>query len=200
MYRRRRKAGNFSAKLTKVSTVNVPNNATSVWACHFALEDFDEFKRLAPNFEACVVRRCRVRVIPLQNVSNNSTSALPSYCIAPWHQAGDAPKTFNSYLSIDKAKIRRQTQGVSMNFVPSCRVAAYVNSDGSGNATGYYDVTKWRPRFELSDTPSTSATYPRIYTGVIAFQGDSSMEGRNSSFNVIHEVHVVFKNQAIMRV
>lgn len=186
-----RTSGNILIKCTKISEVNVPSNATSTWSCAFNPSDFPEIVGLYKNFEYAQFLRQRVRVMPLQNVANNSTSQVPGYCIFPWHHNNQPPtsKPFSSFLTIDKAKYRPQTRGVMMNFVPNIDLA----TEFEGPATLRNDSLQWKPNVALN---SASGLNIRIFGGCIAFQGDSTAEGRTASFNIIQDVWVKFKNQS----
>lgn len=186
-------------KCTKVSEVNIPNNATSTWSLSFTATDFPEIVGLMKNFERGQFLKQTVRVCPLQNVSNNSTSQMPGYCIFPWHSSATPPasKPFTSFMSIDKAKYRHQTQGVKMSFVPVCRSCDYVSyTTGTPGVTNTFGNMQWRPDIPWNLIGPEIDTNPRIYTGCIAFQGDPTAEGRSTSFNIIEDVWVLMKNQS----
>lgn len=189
---RRNKSGTLFVKLTKISTVQVPNSATTSWGVNFHPTDFDEFNRLAPEFEYSKWHKIKCRVIPMQNVSNSSTSLVPSYIMAPWHNDYTTQKAFNIYASIDRAKIYRQTDIGRMNFVPNTLIGG--SKEGTELQSGKHQLYNWRPIITRMSTNS-SQDYPRIYGGVIAFQGESDLEGRTATFNVVMDVWVSFHNQ-----
>lgn len=187
-FRRRIARGTVHFKFTKVSEVQVPNSVTSTWGGSFRPGDFEEYKQLAPCFEAFKFNRIRIRVIPFQNVSNNSTSACPSYTMVPWHKGGSVQAKFETYLSIDRAKVYRQTERGRMSFVPNVLVTA-----GGDDAKHTFETTVWKPRISrVADIEEL----PRIYCGLIAFQGDPSFEGRTTTFNIITDVYVTAINQS----
>ncbi|ADD62464.1 capsid protein [Cyclovirus Chimp12] len=189
----RSKPGNMLTKLTKITTLSVENNINATWSCSFKMGDFTEYGRLAPNFETVKLNKVVVRVQPLQNVANNSTSSVPAYVVVPWHYNIALPKDFASYLSIDKHKLRTQTVGTSMSFVPNI-VTVGVANEGA-NPTGR-NIT-WKPTLECL---GVDINIPRVYCGAIRFQGQPDMEGRKTAFNIITDVYCTFRNQNTMKV
>ncbi|ARO38305.1 capsid [Circovirus sp.] len=155
--------------------------------------DFDEFGNLAPNFEAYRFTRCRVRILPQQNVSNNSTSLVPSYCLFPWHRPMPEATTFNAYLSIDRAKIFRATGVGKMTFVPSV-----LNSLATADGKGYTLETKFKPRIELVN--NDSAYNVVFYTGGLGFQGIPDGEkGAKAHYNIVIDMWCTFYNQKTLK-
>ncbi|AGJ74757.1 capsid protein [Dragonfly associated cyclovirus 7] len=193
LYRARTKIGTLSCKLTKVSHVQVPNTTTTVWTISFNPKDFAEYLRLGPEFERCKFISVRVRVIPWQNVSNNSTSQVPNYCILPWHRPQAASGDFEHYMSVDKARLYRQTQRGYMSFVPS--TLTFTGDVASAEKKNNYQYL-WKPTIMWNS--EISSLQPKIYCGLIAFQGDPSMEGRNSDFNIVIDCMVRFSNQSLL--
>lgn len=191
-FRRRRRSGNLLAKLTKVSQLTVKNNITSIWNCSFYPEDFKEYTQLAKNFESVKFLRVRVTVLPLQNVANSTTSVAPAYAMTPWHYAIDLPKEFSSYLSMDKAKIFRQTHIGSQAYVPNIMSVTQVRTAGSG-ATSNSDQIVWRPEIRANVYAATEKL-PNIKCGAIAFQGATELTG-STLFNIKTDVYCVFKSQ-----
>ncbi|WBG01479.1 coat protein [army ant associated cyclovirus 5 170_4] len=196
-FRRRRigrsRTGSMYCKFTKVASVTVENNVNSFWGASFLPTDFPEYNNIAKNFELCKFLRIRVRVIPLQNVANNSTSALPCYAMLPWHVPITYPKEFNFYLSVDKHKIRRQCEKGTQSYIPNLFVET---PSGTPAQTSAPDQIVWKP--EIRYHQNTSREPPRIYGGVIVFQGEQEFEGRKASFNIVTDVWVKFKNQSMM--
>ena len=190
--RRRVAKGSMYVKITKCSTVQVPNNTTSTWGTQFKPADLPEYEHLAPNFERVKFLRIKVRVIPMQNVSNSSTSLVPGYCMLPWHNPGGVQKDFNTFLSCDRAKIYRQTERGHQSYVPNTLI--HAASEGSGAA---YQQMVWKP--EIRRTTNV-VDQPTIYAGLIAFQGDTTLEGRTSTFNVIQDIYCIFRNQTTFTV
>lgn len=187
---RRVASGNLWVKLTKVTTIAVPTTQTSVWSAQVKPTDFPEFVNLAPNFEAFKFTKMRLRVMPMQNVSNNSSSLVPGYCILPWHQENPETKHFNDYMSIDKAKYYRQTQAGHMTFV--------INTLTAVRHAGVTALvqTKWKPRIELN----SEAYAIDFYSGLIAFQGNAEIKPESKSyFNIITDVWCLLINQKTLK-
>ncbi|UBR88850.1 putative capsid protein [mongoose-associated cyclovirus Mon-32] len=193
MFRRRytkrsRSTPTLACKLTKTVQVSTNLKTGGFTTCNFQLNDFAEFTNLASNFERVRVVRCRVRVLPHQNVANNSTSENLNYAIVPYHgpiTSGQLPN-FPTSLSIDRAKVYRMTQRGYMNFVPAIRYS--VDSDGGNQTLGI----KWRPELYIS----TAASKEILYTGFINYEGATYInENYASHFTVIMDVFVRFKNQ-----
>lgn len=178
----RAKPGSMYCKLTRIASFSVQNDANEVYYVRCKLEDFPEWKNMAAVFERTKVLKMVGRVMPLQNVANNSTSTVPAYVMFPWHK-GDFAKAndFNSMLSIDKHKLRRQTQMCSQTYVPSTLLDGYVSG-----TTGSYSTVCWRPTINNTQGGGTQL----IYGGCVGFQGDSSMEGRQTHFNIIIDLYV----------
>ncbi|WBG01403.1 coat protein [army ant associated cyclovirus 3 P1A-reste_4] len=188
-YRRGVASGTFRVKLTHVSTFTAKNDAVTHTWMSFEPKDFDEFSNLAPNFEAYKFTKCRVRVIPMQNVSNNSTSQVPMYCILPWHTLAPQSNTFEKFMSVDKAKIFKQTQTGSMVFnVNTLSAVAYADGQASLK-------TEWMPRIEID----ANAYMVRHFAGLIAFQGDPSMADRSTKFTIVQDVWCTFYNQKTLK-
>ena len=164
--------------------VSANNNANSQFNLHCMLNDFAEHTNLAPNFERVKVYKIRVRIYPHQNVSNDSTSTVPLYAIFPYHKDLPSPvTTFANILSIDKCKIRRQTQYNSMTFVPASLYTVFGSE---------WNTLTWRPEFELLSTGSTQ----KLYTGGVFFEGvDGLPEGKKTTFTIVYDVFVKYKNQ-----
>lgn len=186
---RRKKNNALNVKLTR--TIQVSSNAKTggIYSLHQTLDEFSEFKNLAPNFEYVKVNRVRVRVYPQQNVSNNSTSRITNYALVPYHRPVVQPTVpnFPTCLSIDKAKIRRMTSVGQMNFVPTARVAV---DRGAGESTLAHPV--WRPQFDIASTAATEI----LYCGFLSFEGDNTITGDQPvNFTVVVDCYVVFKNQ-----
>lgn len=95
-------------------------------------------------------------------------------------------------MSIDKAKMRRQTQSVSMNFVP----AIWLGTDERQGETVYQQAQiKYKPEIRWYPGASSTIEQPTIRCGFIAFQGDGTMEGRHTQFVVKLDAWVMLKNQ-----
>ncbi|ARO38287.1 capsid [Circovirus sp.] len=186
-YRRVRKfrsrcgPGDMFCKLSKIASISVDNQTNHVYYTSVKLSDFDEWANMRAVFQRTKVYKMKVTVQPLQNVANNSTSTVPAYCMIPWHQPPFGPTTnFNAMISIDKHKLRRQTQGCVQTYVPNVLVMGqYTGSSGE------FQTTVWRPTVANDYAQSTT-----IYGGAIGFQGDDSMEGRKTHFNIKIELYV----------
>ncbi|WBG01455.1 coat protein [Army ant associated cyclovirus 6] len=191
IFRRRRihrpLTGTLYAKFTKTVVVKCSLPTTTTWGGPVTLGEFVEFNELIRQFEYFRPMRIRVRVLPLQNVSNNSTSSVPMYCIFPWHRPISITDDFGKFLSIDKAKIRRQTSPVTMNFVPSIYTAALATENSI-----YTNDIVYRPKIARS---FGDMKYPVLYWGGLAFQGITGMTGE-SNFNIVMDLYVRMYNQS----
>lgn len=173
-------------KLTKTIVVTASPLTDLNINLSVALNDFAEHINLGPNFERVKVYRQVVRVLPQQNVSNTSTSRVANYALIPYHKPPPtSPVTFVNAISIDKAKIYRQTHVGRMSFVPAARLDADATG---GNQT---IRTDWRPEFEIS----TTATLPNLYTGFVVFEATGVATGSQSFFTVVQDLYVRYKNQ-----
>lgn len=191
--RRARRMGNLLCKLTRVVTIAVDPSKVQIQDLAVNPHDIQEYVNLGKQFEFCKFISCRVRVIPHQNVTNNSTSSLPNYCILPWHSATPPGSTgFTTYTSHDRAKVYRSTQKAHMNFVCS---TAFESQIASKNASSFNTI-KWKPdiRWDADKTLS-----PTIRTGILAFQGDADAPtGAKSKFTIFQDYICLFKNQCIL--
>lgn len=195
IFRRRRRftvrPSDLLCKLTKISTVRVDVTKVNVFSLSFLPQDFAEFTNLRDSFEMIKYLKVKVRVLPLQNVSNNTTSAMPAYCMLPWHRTGPASSEFKNYLSVDKAKLFRGTQIGRQSYVP-CNLLA--NSTDTAGAVST-DTIHWRPTLFIQ---SGQKAFPRIYTGLIAFQGDGALTSGEAIYNIIMDCWVVWKKQSTL--
>nr|AGJ74753.1 capsid protein [Dragonfly associated cyclovirus 4] len=197
-YRRRRRGffrrprmgkGVFRVKLTRFVSITQNVAKTSQMGLDVRPVDFSEFGKLAGNFEAFRFTRARVRVLPQQNVSNNSSSLMPAYCVFPWHRPLPADSNFNQFLSIDRSKVFRGTGVGKMSFVPS--IIASVGTSAGGTLTM---ETKWKPRLELVNDGTANTVV--FYTGAIGFQGiPEAPEGAKAHYNIIIDKWGTFYNQ-----
>lgn len=183
-------------KFTKVSLFTVDNTKNEILDLGFLPTDFTEFSSLAKNFEFVKYLKVKVTVMPLQNVSNSSTSIMPAYAMTPWHYNIALPKDFNAYLSMDKAKIRRGTQIGYQSYVPSIMLSSGINPNDPKAA--YLSTVRWRP--EIRTTTETGEAFPFIRTGIAAFQGSSDILNKTSAYNIKWDVFVKFSGQSIMHV
>lgn len=161
------------------------------------MTDFPEHVSLQKNFETVKVKRVKVTVIPMQNISNNSTSVMLPYVMSPWHYPIAAPQTFNAYLSSDKAKVFRGTQIGSQTYVPSMMVINKINSTVAG---AVLDQLIWRPELRTVTTSDPPGKAPLIWSGIIAWQGDPEVGAGKAHFDIKMDVWVTYKNQTNMNV
>ncbi|ADD62454.1 capsid protein [Cyclovirus PK5034] len=194
VYRRRHRRsakGKLLAKFTKVTLLTVEHKSTSVWPVSFKCNDFKEFERLKTSFEYIKFYKVVATVYPLQNVSNNSTSMCPCYAMAPWHTSIAMPKDFEAYMSLDRAKMYRQTQVGRQVYVPSTQLV----TDWKSNETSYGQV-QWRP--ELKCNLIGTQEHPNIQCGAVAFQGNLGATDTKSYFSIKLDVYCKLKGQNTM--
>lgn len=192
--RRKARSGNLHVKFCKSTTIHPAANTVNVWASNFILNDFPEYVALAKNFESTTVKRIAVRIVPMQNVSNNSTSRIPAYCMLPWHYPGPAPKDFNTYLSSDRVKIFRGTQTGRQTYVPSTIEMTQNLDPTTGAPVPIPGDIKWRPTIRWNKDA-------RIYGGLIAFQGDPTLTAKDQGhYNIFITVYCKMNNQTTINV
>lgn len=150
-------------KLTRSFKITVPSHVTSTWDSTLQPDGFFEFKRLIKNFESCVFRRLVCRVIPQQNVSNNSTSTVATYCMFPWHRQGVVEQNYDKYLSMDRVKVYKQTQVGRMSWVPNTLILG-----NGGQVQAEYCQIVWKPR--IARIADEHKYYPYMYGGIVAFE------------------------------
>ncbi|UNY50599.1 capsid protein [Chifec virus UA15_517] len=192
---RRPKAGrgNYRFKFTVLSSITQGLDKTGIYNVAFQPRDFNEFVNLAANFEAYRFTRQRVRVLPQQNVSNNSSSLIGDYCILPWHRPSPSAYTFNDFLSVDKAKVFRGTGCGSMTFVP----AALVSTGVEGVEATKYLKTSYKPRIEIISQDTLKIEH---YTGMIGFQALSDAPaGSKAHYNIVTDVWCTMYNQKTIK-
>ncbi|WBG01477.1 coat protein [army ant associated cyclovirus 4 P8A-3.2_1] len=191
----RRRSGNMFCKFTKVSQVRVPTTSLSDWSLSFVPNDFSEYSSLAPNFEYIQFMTVGVKVLPEQNVSNNTTSICPTYCMLPWHRpepSSTSVVSYQQYIASDRCKIYRQTERGRQSYVPSTLVYSEVTPGAPGEA---HQII-WKPKIARAADPSK---LPRIFTGIIAFQGDANAPAESTTtFNIITTAYVRCINQNLM--
>lgn len=184
--------GNFRFKFTKVISITQDLAQTQIHDLSFEPSDFAEFFNLAANFEAYKFTRLRVRVLPQQSISNNSTSLVGDYCLIPWHRGVPSNFKFDDFVSVDKAKIFRGTRCGSMSFVPST-----LNDV-------QYDATKtvqsnvvYRPRIEITTANSLEITH---YTGLMGMQAlTDAPQGAKAHYNIVYDVWCTLINQQTLK-
>ncbi|ARO38303.1 capsid [Circovirus sp.] len=200
-YRRRRRPlkrltkagrGNFRFKFTRVVSITQNLALSQIHDLSFEPSDFEEFFNLAANFEAYKFTRLRVRVLPQQNVSNNSSSLIGDYCLIPWHRGVPTKSKFDDYVSVDKAKIFRGTKCGSMSFVPS----TLNDVQYSTNKTIQSNVV-YRPRIEITTADSMEITH---YTGLMAMQAltDAPTDSK-AHYNIVYDAWCTFINQTTLK-
>lgn len=194
--RRRISRGQFRVKLTETQLVKADVAKNEVKELHVDLTNFDEFKRLGSNFEYCQPRLVVQTIIPQQNVSNTSTSAVPPYVMFPYHK--NIPSSgvgFSDFLSMDKAKLYRGTQVGRMAYVPSIGLLNNIDQPvGGGDWTKHFRTDLFRPKLRCQDMNGGSIDLPRIYCGGAVFAGNASITGE-SYFFVKTDVYLTFYNQ-----
>lgn len=188
---RRIRSSNLSCKLTRVDSVDVDTSGNHTYYLHFTPGLFPEYTSLSPNFEFCKFNKVVVTVLPMQNVSNNSTSQAPAYVMIPWKEQTvlDA-KGFNSLCSIDKAKLYRGTQVGRQSYVPACHVGV---STSSAAAPLQSDKIEYRPKIKFLGAAGPNENI-NIYVGIIMFQGFADLSTK-MHFNVKMDVYCTFYNQ-----
>lgn len=173
-------------KLTRTVQINVTPGLESNYPMHVTLDDFAEHINLAANFERVKALRQVVRVFPHQNVSNNSTSRVGNYCLVPYHKPAPTPAiNFPTALSVDKAKIFRDTQKGRMSFVPAARLSA------DATPTNLSIKTEWRPEFEIGTGP----TLPHLYTGFLVVENLGAAVTTGTHYTVVQDLYVKYSVQ-----
>lgn len=153
--------------------------------------DFAEWANLAANYEAFRFTKCRVRVHPQQNVSNNSSSVIGDWCIFPWHRKAPSTYTYNDFLSVDKCKTYRGTTTGRMTFVPS--VLSYTQYADKLTSS----EVNYRPRLEVIDKNVGEISH---YTGCIGFQAlTDAPENAKAHYNIIIDMYCTFINQKTIK-
>lgn len=190
---RRIKPGDMILNIRRIQTLPVKLSENTIYGLTMVADNFKEFTDLKRSFEAYRIISYGLRVIPLHNVSNDSTSKIATYCIVPWKK--EVPTTavnYNDYLSIDKCRVYRGTQTAYRRLVPAVRLPAR-NVDASKLNT--FGVTQWKPRIEI-DGESTKIKH---YMGVIAWQKDETApESATAYYNVVETVKIKFYNQTTL--
>ncbi|ADD62474.1 capsid protein [Human associated cyclovirus 7] len=205
-YRRRyrRKRGTtkgFKVKLTETQLVQANVTKNELKELHIDLANFTEFNRLQDSFEYFVPRLVVHTIIPQQNVSNTSTSAVPPYCMFPYHK--NIPSTgvgWTDYLSVDKAKLYRGTQVGRMAFVPSIGMLNNVEINCVGSdckLNKFYRQDIFRPKLRCPDSNAPEASQlPRLFCGGVCFAGNSFLKESDKSYFMIKtDVYLTLYNQ-----
>ncbi|BAS01236.1 capsid protein [Cyclovirus TsCyV-1_JP-NUBS-2014] len=191
---RRKKAGrgSFRFKFTRLISITQDLAKTSLHDLSFQPNDFAEFTNLAANFEAYRFTKLRIRVLPQQNVSNNSSSLIGDYALLPWHRGVPTNFKFDDFISVDKAKIYRGTTCSSMTFVPST-LDQTLYQDKVGN----FCKVAYRPRIEITDAQSLGIQH---YTGLMAMQAlTDAPDNAKAHYNLIYDVWCTMINQQTLK-
>lgn len=191
--RRRRgtKAGDLVVHARSVEELVAPGKKLFLHNFTYSVGQFPELGNIYANFEAYRFISVRLTVIPLQNVSNNSTSECPCYCTFPWHSATPNVVSMGDALSVDKAKIYRGTSRSSRRYVPNTLEGVLQGDTGSVTAK-----TSWRPRIEVHQTNSQNVTHYGCCMAVDSLTEESSQPFR---YTIIKECTVKFYNQKSIR-
>lgn len=182
--------------MTIMQTVDVDLAKTTLFPLEFVPNNFNEFRNLAPNFEAYKFYRAKITVYPEQNVSNNSSSVMPTYCLFPWKKQVPATYTFNDFLSIDKCKVARGTACLSQSYVPSVLSTVQYQPKTGAPATSTTESV-YKPRIELVDDNSYLTNF---YCGCAGFQAcPPAPGGAKAHYNIRWDVWAVLYNQKTMK-
>lgn len=187
---------NLRFKFTKVDSLDVTLNDNHSYWINFTPDSLPEYVQLAPNFECCKFTKVVVRVMPMQNVSNNTTSQMPAYCMVPWK---DKPsllsKGFSSIMSVDKARMYRGTACGRQTYIPACH--SYTYQDTTATEKSSPDRIVYRPviRFTRANNDID------LYCGLIMFQGFADMaQDYKAHYNIKIDVYGVFYNQSTINI
>lgn len=196
-YRRRvarpLKSGCMVCKIRRIDTETHTLSKIGIHSLWRSPADFTEFNKLYLGFETYQVLRCNIRIVPCANVSGPEASSLPLYVVAPWHQDVPTKTEFNSYLTIDKARIYRGTQVSNRNFVPCIKLSGADTSP----ATTYASL-QWKPKIACTSVGASGIVH---YTGLLVMQELSgAAAGATSKFNIIQTWTVKFEGQNTMSV
>lgn len=185
---RRSKSGNLFMKITIADNFATVPGQNTIYPLQFTPANFQEWANLKDNFESSKFYKLRVRVLPVQNISDNAnTDLVPPYCMLPWHMPVplNASNDFNRFMSVDKAKIFRGTSVGKMTF--NLNTIMSIKTD-----TGVASTTvSWRPRIEHC---LTNAGDTAIYSGIIVFQGLGSIT-QQSHYTIVQDIYVRMINQ-----
>lgn len=188
-YRKRTTGSGCLFKFTRTIQLEHPTNVDGMYSLHTSLDDYAEHQNLAPNFEMAKVLKVITRVHPHQNVSNNSTSRVGSYCLLPYHRVISKTVNFPTALSVDRAKTYRSTAKGRLASVPCTRINT-IKSTGAGE----YSMVKWRPTIDLSQNASSEA----LYCGYIVFEnigGSVDPPPPREYYTIIQEIYVKYYTQ-----
>ncbi len=198
-FRRRRPARGFRVKLTETTLSEGNTNKNELKPLHVELGNFTEFVKLASNFEYFVPRLVVVTVYPQQNVSNNSTSAMPGYVLFPYHKP--IPETnigFSDFLSVDKAKYIRGTAVGRMAFRPCINTLTNVEYTNPPIVYKGYRNQVWKPKVRCPDN-NDQGNPPTLYTGGVVFGGNANIPEGKGYFMIKTDVYLTFYNQNVLQ-
>lgn len=189
----KRGLGDCFCKLTQINTYDVNLSTTTVIDLQAAPDDIEEYRVFSENFEYAKFLKCKVRVFPHQNVSNNSSSSMPNYCMLPWHPpSAPVSKRWAFYATHDKAKVFRGTQKGRQYYTCSGGMQGYGTT--SGNIA--YNLINWKPQVRYDPDRKDQ---PIIRTGIVAFQGEPTRPaGDTAKYTIMRDWYVVFKNQSLL--
>ena len=181
--------GNLYCKLSLLETKIHKINQNEVQGLQIIPHLFREYNNLGPSFESCTFLKSRVTIYPVANVSNNSTSRMPTYCVFPWKKEAPIRTLYQDYLSIDRAKVFRGTQVGRMSFVPCVNIPAGTSGDA------VLSITKWRPTLQWQ---SDTTKQPNLWTGAVCFQGLLEGDTTSCEYVIRTDVWVRFNRQSLM--
>lgn len=201
-FKRGHRSGSLYCKLTKIEIYNCDNTKNEFLQLGFQPDNFGEYDSLARNFEFCKFLKVRVTILPLQNVSNASTSIMPCYVMTPWHYSVAIPTDFNKMLSMDKAKVARGTRVMSQTYVPSLQICNEVSVSPIPPDGSAYNSVIWRPQIRTTRSGSdpNKRNLPYIHTGLAAFQGSAAITNKSSAYNIKWDVWVKFSGQSTIQI
>lgn len=186
--------GVYRFKFTRVTTVKHTLATAHIWSSAFAPQDIPEFVELAPNFEKYRFRKCAIRVMPSQNVMNNTTSRMSVYCMFPWKRPlPSTSNSFTSFLSMDKAKVFRDTQvGRGIYNVNALQGLKY---DGSGSALS--EKVTWAPLIEIKNGQAATLNH---YAACVAWKevADAPQDA-TAYYDIVIDYYVDLINQDIIK-
>ena len=188
-YSRKISPGDMVLQMKRIRTIRSDAKENEFIALAFKPTDFQEFNDLNDNFEAFQFLSYSVKVMPTMNVSNNSTSKISTYCIAPWKKEAKTPATYSNLLSIDRSKVYRGTQTAYRRFVPAVHLSAE-----NAVAAGSYGTIKWRPRIDNVEGAGSILHW----CGIIGIQGNPEATENTNYYNVVESVTVRLINQNIL--
>lgn len=161
---RKRRSGNLTLLCTHTVTLHPHATARYVENICPKLNDFAEVAPFYKYFGAFRIHRVYARVIPRFNCATIPDNIGPYY-IAPIKEEVDNTVTSEQFLSHDRAKTFRGTNGAYMSFVPV--VYSGISDAGAPgeSAVATYAKTNYRPKIETRGY----ANSVKHYCGVLKF-------------------------------